>query len=255
MSANRLSQEYADQSSPQQIHGSRGGPDFTKMLVESSGDALMDTSSFPPTMHRYSCPVLDQQSSEHSRLSARNSADSGLAYMGSTFSPMETGSQQDILNDLRLSTSSLDSSEAVLMPPATPPRMTQPQIQPLLPGPNPSPHFSNHNLVKSASQELLSSNSPVHVQKSASNELSWLDLPLASVATGSPSSMGLFDTPTMAPQQGTPQYQLSNPVSNRGSQDADLNLFSGDLDGFLDFQSQDQQWDGFDGILNSNFNT
>ena len=258
-SANRLSQEYSPNGPDYSGHGPRG-PDVAKMLVDSSGDALMDTQSFPPMVHRYSYPILDQPSNDHNRLGARNSVDAGLMY--SNFSPMDTGSvgtgsQQDLLHDIRLSTSSLDSNEALLSqgmsPGATPPRRLPSSVIPLGQRPIPSPRYSNHNLVKSASQELLSGNSPSHPGNPTNHELGWLDLTLGSANPNPPSPGNPFDPLSMANQVTQQPYQHSNPVSNRGSQDADLNLFSGDPQGILNYppnpNNLDYSLDSLDGIL------
>ena len=263
MSANRLSQEYGANGQDYAAQGQRGS-DVAKMLVDSSGDALMDTSSFPPVMHRYSYPILDQHSNDHAQLSSRNSVDAGLMY--SNFSPMDTGSvgtgsQQDLLNNIRLSTSSLDSNEALLnqgmSPAATPPRRVPTRIVPLSGRQNQSPRFTNQ-LMKSASQELLSNNSPSHGNKPPNSELGWLDLTLGSAVGNPPSPGNPFETLSMS-DQASLSYQHSNPVSNRGSQDADLNLFSGDPSGILNYSanpnSLDFPLDSYDDILSSHLNS
>ena len=263
MSANRLSREYIANGQDYTGQNPRG-QDVAKMLVDSSGDALMDTTSFPPVMHRYSYPILDQHSNDHTRLNSRNSVDANLVY--TNFSPMDTGSvgtgsQQDLLNDIRLSTSSLDSNEALLnagmSPAATPPRRIPSHIVPLSGRQNSSPRFSNQ-LVKSASQELLSSNSPSHGSRPPNSELGWLDLTLGSAVGNPPSPGNPFETLSMSNQTSLP-YQHSNPVSNRGSQDADLNLFSGDPSGILSYSSNpnslDFPLDNYEEILSSHLHT
>jgi len=191
-------------------------PDLTKMLVESAGDALMDTSNFPPVINRYSNASLDHHhSNEHSRVSARNSVDSEVIYT-SHFSPMETNNI-DITNrdltDLRLSTSSLDSGEPTLNALSQSNHVYTPNR------PYSSP--KSINLVKSASQELLAGESP---SNNPPNNLNWLDLNLVSAATTGPPSPGsLFDTMNLE-EQNMQNAQNSYPVSARGSQDTDLNL-------------------------------
>ena len=234
-------------------------PDLTKILVESAGDALMDTSSFPPVINRYSNPNIEQYAIEHTRTSARNSVDSAIMY-STSFSPMDTNTvemgSRELLNDLRLSTSSLDSCEptlnAVTASPATPPRVR--------PSSNAYPHqFSspraiNHNLVKSASQELLSSDSP-----SSNTDLGWLDLTLGSAMAAPPSPAGPFETMTLDDHNTLQHSQNSYPVSSHGSQDTDLNLCIDATTANLGYPPSSTalgaQWDNWEGLLESSFHS
>ena len=191
-------------------------PDLTKMLVESAGDALMDTSNFPPIINHHSKANVDHYGNGHSRVSARNSVDSEVIYSSTHFSPMDTNhidmANRD-LTDLRLSTSSLDSGEPTLNALSQSNHVYAPNR-----------HYSSPrsiNLVKSASQELLAGESP---SNNPPNNLNWLDLNLVSAAaTGPPSPGSLFDTMNLE-EQNLQNSQNSYPVSTRGSQDADLNL-------------------------------
>ena len=253
---NRRSQDYGN-NGDFAAQGPRG-PDVAKMLVDTAGDALMDVS-FPPVGHRYSCPVLDQRHLDHSRLSSRNSVDSGLLNSASHFSPMDTasvdtGSHQDVLNDFRLSTSSLDSSDQIFnsinMSPGTPSRVAPSQATPLSHNHFPSPN-SSQILTKSVSQELLSINSSPSQANKSNEDLNWLDLTLGSAVAAPPSPTGPFEM--------TASNQQSNPMLNRGSQDADLNLFLGDAPNLLNYPANadnlEFQWDSIDGIFNSDLNS
>lgn len=234
-------------------------PNLTKMLVESAGDALMDTSNFPPVINRYSNPNIDQYSIEHSRASARNSIDSSIMY-STSFSPMDTNNQEignrELLNDLRLSTSSLDSCEptlnAVTASPATPPR-ARPSHN-VFPQQFSSPRPINHNLIKSSSQELLSSDSP-----SSNADLGWLDLTLGSAMAAPPSPAGPFETMTLDDQNNVHQSRNSYPVSSHGSQDADLNLCLDTSSSNLGYPPSSialgGQWDNWEGLLGSSFHS
>ena len=221
-------------------------PDLTKMLVESAGDALMDTSNFPPVINRYSNASLDQYPNEHTQVSARNSVDSEVIY--SHFSPMDTNhidAGNRNLNDLRLSTSSLDSGE--------------PTLNALSQSNNvysSNRHYSSPksiNLIKSASQELLAGCSPSSNNPMNSN-LNWLDLNLVSAAATPPSPGSLFDTMNLDEQA---LQQNSYPVSTHGSRDADLNLCFENSTANLDYPPStnglshwDNNWDGLLGNYN-----
>jgi len=246
-------------------------PDMTKMLVESAGDALMDTSNFPPVINSTGV-LMDSQIDNppslppYSRASARNSVDSGIIYSNSHYSPMDTnldGSNKDLFNELRLSTSSLDSGEptlnAVSLSPATPPR-GKPHLQSTF-RPLGSPRPLHNHLMKSASQELLSSSGDVTglPLRPMDNDLGWLDLTLGSANAGPPSPGNPFSG--LAFEESNPQhfghhaFSSSNnnfyeqvQVAPNGSTGA-LNLAPGMPNSGL------EQWDPFDGLLGPSFNS
>ena len=241
---NKMSQLHQDYNNVEYRNKAGGLPDLTKMLVETAGDALMDTSNFPPIINRYTNSNFDQYTTEHSRTSARNSVDSGVIYATPHFSPMDTGNldmgnrdlmgSRELVNDIRLSTSSLESFEPTLntvsLSPATPPRMKQPHNMHPPNGYHSSPKQINPSLVKSMSQELLSAESPTSNQMN-NNNLNWLDLNLASAGRS-------LTPPDLFRDKSS---QNSYPVSNNGSRDADLNLgFNGSTDD-LDYFGLD--WD------------
>ncbi|XP_076808300.1 uncharacterized protein LOC143451551 isoform X2 [Clavelina lepadiformis] len=266
-----MSQDYIGNGGhdyPQQT----GSQDLTKMLVESAGDALMDTSNFPPVINQYSAqsnPNMEMHSAEYSRPSARNSVDSGILYSTPHYSPMDTNvdsMNRDLMNDLRLSTSSLDSGEptlnAVSLSPATPPRMKQHHTMNLTYRTQVSPRPLTHNLVKSSSQELLSNNDcGPGANISKNNELGWLDLTLGSAVGGPPSPGGPFDTMTLGEHHRDSRHQNTY----HGSHDGDLNVYFGGSNGALNYPPStnscmlDPQWDlaepTWEGILEPGFNT
>lgn len=258
---NRHSQDYCRNSREIPSHAPQG-PDVAKMLVETAGDALMDTS-FPPVSHRYSCPTLDQHQTDHTRLGSRNSVDSGLHYSSSHFSPMDTasvdtGSRADVLNDLRLSTSSPDSNEQLLdiinMSPGTPSQISQPHVISLSHELQPS-HRSNYNINKS--REVATNTTSTQAGQ-PNDELGWLDLTLGSAVAGPPSPTGLLEMTIANNNQPLQTSQQNNPLSNHASQTIDMNLFLGDS-GLLSYPENpnnlDFQWDSIDGIFNSDLNT
>ena len=224
-------------------------PDLTKMLVESAGDALMDTSNFP-VINRYPSTTLDHYSNEHSRASARNSMDSEVIYSTPHFSPMDTN-HMDMgnrdLHDLRLSTSSLDSGEPTLNALSQSNHVYNSNRQYSSP--------KSINLVKSASQELLAGESPSN--NPMTNNLNWLDLNLVSAAAGPPSPGSLFDTMNLE-EHNLRNAQNGYPVSAHGSHDADLNLCFDSSTANLDYPPStnglgshwDNNWEGLLGNYN-----
>nr|XP_002121981.1 MKL/myocardin-like protein 2 [Ciona intestinalis] len=230
--------------------------DLTKMLVDSAGDALMDTSNFPP---------VSPQQQEYARHSARNSVDSGILYSTPHFSPMDTNMDsmgKDMVNDLRLSTSSLDSGEQTLNTVSLSP-MTSPRVRHAM-SVHPNYHHmstsprSNHHLVKSASQELLSSNDPPQPTTNNSqmdNELGWLDLTLGSAVGGPPSPGGPFGNISF--EENTPQH--TRHAAYNGVHENEM--FTGGSTGALNYTPSsngaviDPQWDSWEGLLSPNYNT
>nr|CAB3263856.1 MKL/myocardin-like protein 2 [Phallusia mammillata] len=265
----QLQQEIAQQQQ-QKSYSHRGSrdfasPDVAKMLVETAGDALMDTSSFPPVINSTLNDRGAEQPLNYSRASARNSVDSGIIYSNSHYSPMDTnldGSSKDLFTDLRLSSSSLDSGEPTLntvsLSPATPPR-PKPYLQSTF-RPHPSPRSTHNHLVKSASQELLStSDNSTTGNHQMDNKLGWLDLTLGSAVGGPPSPGGPF---------GNMNFEEGHPQHNRYHQAMSYNAFHenesilgvGGSTGALNINpglggNGVEQWDPWDGILESNFNT